>query len=401
MRVALEVQHRVDDVLQHARAGERAFLGDVADQHDGRAARLGGARQLRRAFAHLRHRAGRGGELVGVERLDRVDHAEGRALGLERGEDLLELDLGQHAHLRAVEAEPARAQRHLGTAFFAGDVEHVHPRADSASTRLQQQGGLADARVAADQHHAAGDDAAAEHAVEFLDGRWACARHRPPRSRDSVATGCDCASDWKRFFAGASATVSSSVFQALQLRALAEPLGAGAAAFGAGVEGLFLGHGGDCGRGLRRSIRGTRLQAGVTEACLSTDQFTPTSHGKHFSRDASPSRQANPGSTTTSCPISDIQRLAQDTPADDVMVVTLGSDHPSKLLDELDQLNRPCKVMLHLDQKGVAAEALLGALKNIPCIQHLHVTGPRSFFRRSRVRRRACGQWARLAGVRP
>ena len=63
------------------------------------------------------------------------------------------------------------------------------------------------------------------------------------------------------------------------------------------------------------------------------------------------------------------------------MVVTLGSDHPSKLLDELDQLNRPCKVMLHINQKGVAAEALLGALmKNIPCIQHLHVTGPRSFF---------------------
>ena len=34
MRVALEVQHRVDHVLEHARAGERAFLGDVADQHD-------------------------------------------------------------------------------------------------------------------------------------------------------------------------------------------------------------------------------------------------------------------------------------------------------------------------------------------------------------------------------
>ncbi len=34
--------------------------------------------------------------------------------------------------------------------------------------RLQQQRALADARIAADQHHAATDDAAAEHAVEFL-----------------------------------------------------------------------------------------------------------------------------------------------------------------------------------------------------------------------------------------
>ncbi len=80
----------------------------------------------------------------------------------------------------------------------------------------------------------------------------------------------------------------------------------------------------------------------------------------------------NPASTTTSSPISDIQRLAQETPADEVMVITLGSDNPGKLLHELSQLDRPCKVMLHLDQKGVAAEALLGALKNIPCIQHLH-----------------------------
>jgi hypothetical protein len=44
-------------------------------------------------------------ELVGIHRLDRVDHAEGRLLGLQRGEDLLQLDLGQHPHLRvAVQA---------------------------------------------------------------------------------------------------------------------------------------------------------------------------------------------------------------------------------------------------------------------------------------------------------
>jgi len=41
VRVALEVQHRVDDVLEHARAGERAFFRDMADQHDRRSAGLG------------------------------------------------------------------------------------------------------------------------------------------------------------------------------------------------------------------------------------------------------------------------------------------------------------------------------------------------------------------------
>jgi hypothetical protein len=34
MRVALEVQHRVDDVLKHARAGKRALFRHMAHQHD-------------------------------------------------------------------------------------------------------------------------------------------------------------------------------------------------------------------------------------------------------------------------------------------------------------------------------------------------------------------------------
>ena len=31
--VALQVEHGVDHVLQHARSGDRAFLGDMADEH--------------------------------------------------------------------------------------------------------------------------------------------------------------------------------------------------------------------------------------------------------------------------------------------------------------------------------------------------------------------------------
>ncbi|OIQ69112.1 hypothetical protein GALL_492900 [mine drainage metagenome] len=112
MRVAFEVQHRVDDVFEHAWPGQRAFFGDVPHQHDGAATGFGGARQVGRAFAYLRDRSRRGRELVGIERLDRVDHAERRLLGLQRGEDALQLDLGLHPHLAAFEPEPARAQRH-------------------------------------------------------------------------------------------------------------------------------------------------------------------------------------------------------------------------------------------------------------------------------------------------
>ena len=36
VRIALEIEHRVDHVLEHARARERAFLGHVADEDDRR-----------------------------------------------------------------------------------------------------------------------------------------------------------------------------------------------------------------------------------------------------------------------------------------------------------------------------------------------------------------------------
>ena len=48
---------------------------------------------------------------------------------------------------------------------------------------LQQQRGLADARLAAEQHERARHDAAAEHAIEFTDARADAARRRPCRRR--------------------------------------------------------------------------------------------------------------------------------------------------------------------------------------------------------------------------
>ena len=55
--VALEVEHRVDEVLEHARAGERTLLGDVADQHARRPARLAVRGEQRRRLAHLSRRS--------------------------------------------------------------------------------------------------------------------------------------------------------------------------------------------------------------------------------------------------------------------------------------------------------------------------------------------------------
>ena len=71
--VALEVQHRIDEVLEQTRAGDRAVFGHVADEH-GRAARaLGELHQRLRAVADLRDAPGVRLELGQRDRLDRVD----------------------------------------------------------------------------------------------------------------------------------------------------------------------------------------------------------------------------------------------------------------------------------------------------------------------------------------
>ena len=62
--LAFEIEDGIDHVLDHARAGDRAFLGDMADEHQRSARFLGPAHQFLRAGADLRHRAGGGFEAV-------------------------------------------------------------------------------------------------------------------------------------------------------------------------------------------------------------------------------------------------------------------------------------------------------------------------------------------------
>ena len=53
--VALEIEHRIDDVLENSRTGKRAVLGDVTDEDEGRTHGLGHARESCGALAHLRN----------------------------------------------------------------------------------------------------------------------------------------------------------------------------------------------------------------------------------------------------------------------------------------------------------------------------------------------------------
>ena len=163
-------------MLEHARAGERALLRDVADEQHRDAVGLGDLHDPPGDLAHLADRAGRAAEVGGVQRLDGVDDADLGALGAQRREDRVEVGLGEHGDLERAGAsrrQPLGAQADLRRGLLAGDVERAPAGGGEVAERHVRQRRLADPRRAAEQHERAGHEAAAEHAVELADRRSA------------------------------------------------------------------------------------------------------------------------------------------------------------------------------------------------------------------------------------
>ena len=186
--VALELQHGVDQVLEHPRPGDRAVLGDVADQHDGDVVAFGQPQQAVGRFAHLGDAARRRRQVGGVQRLHRVDDARRRARSARsrrrprrarsrpaRGSDRRRPAARARRRTWAGDSSPLTSSARLPAAPMA-------PSACSSSELLPTPGSPAD------QHQRAGHQPAAEHPVELAEpGRDAGRRGRPER-RDSGRT---------------------------------------------------------------------------------------------------------------------------------------------------------------------------------------------------------------------
>src|SRR3546814_1499262 len=77
--LALEAQHRVDHMLEHARPRDRSVLGDMADEDEGGAGFLDEADQLLGRGADLADGSRRALDEIAVHRLDRVDDQRSEA----------------------------------------------------------------------------------------------------------------------------------------------------------------------------------------------------------------------------------------------------------------------------------------------------------------------------------
>ncbi|CUX24933.1 hypothetical protein AGR7C_Cc160327 [Agrobacterium deltaense Zutra 3/1] len=168
--VAFEIKHGIDHVLDHARTGDLAFLGDVADQHHGRARLFGKPDHRLHTGAHLRHRAGGGIGRIAPQCLDGIDDDEIGSLAFgNRRQNILDIGFRRQQHIGFRSPETLRAQTHLRHRLFARDIDDAMPAPRKGRCGLHQQRRFADARITADQNRRTAHETAAGRPVEFAD----------------------------------------------------------------------------------------------------------------------------------------------------------------------------------------------------------------------------------------
>ena len=122
--LALQVEHHIHHVLQHARPGNRALFGHVPHEEDGRVLGLGCAHQHGGALAHLAHAARGRRDRFGVDGLDRIHHDQGWPQILHMHHHALHVRVRQHKERLIRDPQPFGAQLDLRGRLLAGNVKH-------------------------------------------------------------------------------------------------------------------------------------------------------------------------------------------------------------------------------------------------------------------------------------
>ena len=170
MAVAVDRQHGVDDVFEHARSGQLAVLGDVADHDHRDSAALRLLHQPVGALPHLCHRSRRRGVGRGrtwSARSRRRTHRDPTA-------SMWAMTLGSAVSATSISrstSAPRRSARSRTCCdrLLARDVQDRAPGAGPGGQHLEDQGRLADARFTTEQRDAARDQPAPEDAVQLVD----------------------------------------------------------------------------------------------------------------------------------------------------------------------------------------------------------------------------------------
>ena len=171
--VPLQGDDRVHHVFQQAGPGQDAVLGHMAHQDQGAAHAAAGLQQGRGHGAYLADIARQAFGLQTGHGLYRVHDHQGRGSGtadaVEGVQHVLNLGGGQSQKIGVQHPEPLAPGLDLRQRFLAAGVEHRFALGSHQSGHLQEQGGFADARLAAYQNGRARHQALAQHAVQGLE----------------------------------------------------------------------------------------------------------------------------------------------------------------------------------------------------------------------------------------
>ena len=139
--LALERQHRIDHMLDHAGAGDLAVLGDVADQDHGRAGALGIADQNLGGAAHLTSRCRARHSTTSLHMVWIESTTTSRGVGPSDSVATISSTPVSAASSTAAlpKAEPVGTQPHLCHRFLAGNVDGAVAGAGDRRGGLDQQ----------------------------------------------------------------------------------------------------------------------------------------------------------------------------------------------------------------------------------------------------------------------
>ena len=145
----------------------------MADEHDRDPFALGELHEPQRRLPDLADAPGCAVQLVDHGGLDRIDDEHRRARRPchldDPGNITLRQDLDRGTRRSVEQAEALGPEADLGGRLLAGGVQD---RTAEPGGRLEQERGLADPRLAADEDDGADDDPAAQDAVQLPDPEW-------------------------------------------------------------------------------------------------------------------------------------------------------------------------------------------------------------------------------------
>ena len=170
MPLALEVQHRVHDVLHDLRACDSAVLVHVTHKNHRNFLAFRGLHEQAGALPHLGDAAGGGGDSADAHGLYGVDYGYIRRAGGYSRRRRLRVRGSQQVEVFGVHTQPLGAELYLPCRLLAGDVENGVIFAKKLAY-LQQYRAFSDARLAAQQDERAFYKSAAQDAVQFADAR--------------------------------------------------------------------------------------------------------------------------------------------------------------------------------------------------------------------------------------